>query len=521
MSLTPILQVSAGNLSTGALSRDPKAPELLVAINSCTVPPGEDVPQLDPGQASSIEAILAQIWKRLTGGLDHVWQSPDGHDPEWEPRPESAASAPGAAPAPSAQEIRAEEGWARWCSELLDLTPYGGARSYGGGIGREDPDFYSAFKSPNPVVPITMACQQLCTYAILSRGYSVLDIGWKPPPSPGQKKNDAIVGVTAGNNGHLGHLFLGGWDKDPQFADIGRALGRAAGGLTPGSIFAFLPKSEGNKQLEGAHVVFVLRIAKSVGKVQLLDTGAAQRNRSSDGGMFNYAMRKFDGGNYDNMLVEGTVQVTSKGTPVPYAGLGVLKPTGAPLMEQAVMQARRARPLGIARLAIFRRPAEKQRVADKDILYVSPRLPMHDPASEHNFYLSRYLWALRTMPGYDNLQAIWQFTLPLRELAGDMTAATRDVPLSKIWPKEAPLSQVLYMTVEKTGKASCMSRFKAKLLENRKTIAVEDPEGALRDYGAVKRKLDETPPGKAFVSGAVAGIINLPHDYFKPWSEGS
>ncbi|MCC6557527.1 MAG: hypothetical protein IT372_31635, partial [Polyangiaceae bacterium] len=85
MSLAPILQVSAGNISTGALPRDPKAPELLVAINTCPVPPGEDVPQLDPGQASSVEAILAQIWKRLTGGLDYVWQSPDGHHPEWEP----------------------------------------------------------------------------------------------------------------------------------------------------------------------------------------------------------------------------------------------------------------------------------------------------------------------------------------------------------------------------------------------------------------------------------------------------
>lgn len=511
MSLAPILQVSAGNISTGALPRDPKAPELLVAINTCPVPPGEDVPQLDPGQASSVEAILAQIWKRLTGGLDYVWQSPDGHHPEWEPRAESPAPAPGAGPAPSADEIRAEESWARCCSELLDLTPYGAARSYGGG--KEDVDFYDAFQSKNPVVPILMACQQLCTYAIMSRGYSPLEMSWKPK---GQKK--ATVGVSAGNNGHLAHLFLGGWDTRRQFADIEQALGRAAGGLTPGSIFAFLPESEDNEQRQGAHVVFVLRIARSVGKVQFLDTGAARTssdvNRSSEG-MSNHVMKTFEGGNYDNMLVKGTVQVSSN--TVPYVGLGVLKPREAALMESSVMQARKARPLGIARLAIFRRPAKKTPVAEEDILYVSPRLSMHDAASEDNFYLSRYLWSLRAMPGYQNLQAIWQFRIPQHEFVDKMMAPTRDVPLSKIWMKGAPLEQALYMTVEQSGKAVCISRYRSVLQPDRSTKIVQEPESGLTLYAAVKQRLDATPPGEAFVSGALTGALSLPHDYFKPW----
>lgn len=527
----PPLQVSPGNLSTAAPPRDPRAPELLVAINTCDVPPGEVVPQLDPNQASSIEAILTQLWKRLTGGLDHVWKSPDGHDPEWEPRPADPPPAPGAGP--TDDPVAIEEGWARWCSELMDATPYGAARSYRDKH-LEDADFFEAFMSDNPVAPILMACQQLCTFALLSRGYTLLEVSGKPPEKrrpPGGQPVKPTCGVSAGDNGYLGHLFEGGWDQSPKHASIAQALARAPGGLTPGSIFGFKPNGEGQKQ--GSHAVFVLRIARSVSKVQFLDTGAVLTsstgiNRSSQGPA-NNAMKGFGGGNYDDALFDGTLRVSTRDngveTPVPFVGLGVLKPPPASTMAAAVTRARRARPLGIARLAIFKRPPRNKAVEDRDILYVSPRLPMHDPTALHNFYISRYLWSLRAMPGYQNLQAIWEISIPRDDFIEGLLHPTRDVPLSQLWKAGSQSRAVLWMTVEDTGMARCLARYKSRLIKKMKpdgtiedvTIEDQDPQNALNPYRAVINRLQRTKPGEDFLSGALQGSLDVPHPMFERW----
>jgi len=200
------LQIAAGANNACAVTPNPVAPEFLVSLNTCT-PPDPDQPQMTEN-AKTIEAILVQIVARLGGKLDPIWNGPNGHDPYWQTR---SACTP-----EENERIQVEEEWARWCTELQAGTVYGTATGYGPTM--TDVFFYKAFHDSNPVVPVRMACQQLCTYPYYSRGLTFDKV-----------QGGGSYGVTAGPNGYLSALFKGKWDQNGKYANIPAAFGRPAG----------------------------------------------------------------------------------------------------------------------------------------------------------------------------------------------------------------------------------------------------------------------------------------------------
>jgi hypothetical protein len=521
------LQIAAGVNNACAVTPDPVAPEFLLSLNTCT-PPGKPQPSLDPTSVKTVEAILEHIVRRLNGPLDPIWDGPDGHDAYWEPRT-------GCTPEENGR-IQADEEWARWCTELMVGTGYGSTTEYGS-ASFSDRKFFAAFGTENPVVPVKLACQQLCTYAYYSRGWTFEEV-----------QGNGYCGVTAAQNTHLNHLFEGGWDANPTYREVHAGFTRANGPTSPGTILAFRPKDVDGVggQRPGSHVVFVLRVAAGVLQAQLLDTGAAlEVNQArSKARLTPPAARHFVGGNYDNRLFSGDVNV--RAIPgVMYVGIGVLKPKSPGQILAAITAARRARPLGFARLAILNRRVGGAYEKD-DILYISPRVWMHDASGSANYYISRYLWSLRQTPGYENLEVLWQIshpqdvppTLPSKDgkvkaqpgdpFATNAFTAARTVPLKDIWgPKNRTnYSTFLTMSNESSpgGPAVLLHRIKLKALEKGQ---IHVAEGDLSRYHAVVEyryhevsAKKEKPPQSISVRGLM-GQLGAGDDYLHDRLQGA
>lgn len=432
--ITPILQASANGLqNTGATVRDTIAPELLGAINTCTPEPLFPKPSAIDGPKAVLE-ILAHISRRLQAGLDEVWSSPDCHESAWTD-----------IYANDADQLDVDEKWARCCTELMAGITYGSFQNYNAII--SDSKGFEWFESEtNPVVPIAMACQQLCSYALMVRGYSKLAING---------------GVNAGINSHLNPLFMGNWSNDPSLMRVDAGFRRPAGAVTPGSLYGFSPGHP--------HVAFVLRTAPTSSKLQLFDTGGISQLPRSAHAM--HVMSRVQGkGLYENALLSGKVAMSDS----TFAGLGVLKRPEPSVIREGIAKAYLARPLGFVRFAIFRDPrgsdtADREttsKIDPKDILYVSQRLPMHDLHSDANFYVSRYLWALRDTPNHSSLRVLVEFSAPFLCWAQAMrnTARTeppKDVILRCNHPGGHPQTMpfIWYATTE-SGHVKCVGRYK-------------------------------------------------------------
>ncbi len=417
-------------------------------------------------------------------------------------------------------------------SEMMVDATYGTSSFYGSNPYWKDQDYFKFFVSDNPVVPIAMACQQLCTFALLSQGRMIVELTSK-----------GNVRISAGANAYLPWIYDGPWEKSAKYADLATAVKRKAfpeRGLTPGSLFGWSPGGEGQQQ--GSHVACVLRVAASVEKVQFLDTGAVTasaqkivggklrgysmpRSGLAEDGGSPYSMRNLGvNGNYDDGLFAGQIGVSlaKPPQPIPFVGLGVHKPLSAKVIITGVSLARRARPLGVARLGIIRRSISSGANLDPNaILYVSPTLPMHEGATD-NFYISRYLWSLRSMPGYKHLQAIWQIAAPLHAFVNALREPTRDIPLKNVFARATPdLRHWIWLTVENDGRVTYLARYKTETYKDATTggTGVRDatePDNVLGRYGALISKLKKLPHGEHYVSPALGALDSIP-SYFKPW----
>ncbi len=538
------LEIASDMNNACALTPDPVAPEFLVSLNTCT-PPEKVQPQLDPGSAKAVEAILEHIVGRLNGSLDPIWNGPDGHDPYWQPR---AGCTPG-----EVDRLLAEEEWARWCTELMAATGYGGVSEYGSGY-FDDVRFFRAFQDlpadrakqkdqplddaersrlPNPVVPVKMACQQLCTYAYYSMGLPFDKVRSQGSASAG-------YGVTASSNGHLSHLFNGGWDRSATYANLQNAHARQAGGITPGSILGFLP-SGAKTQTKGSHVAFVLRTAPSVSKAQFFDTGAVtqqgrgvQRSKASNKPT---AANAFNGGNYDDCLFQGVVGVYHSGVTVDCVGFGSLQLPSTATIRDGIAAARKARPLGMARLALL----ERSGGSNAEVLYVSPRVWLHDVASAANYYISRHLWSLRATPGYENIEALWQISHPANAdpdlFASECFKATRAMPLHAVWGSRRvrPVTGFLAMSNDDRGQAILRHRVKLnpKRTKGQKLepepgrttpydhvleydYTVTQPDDSERRY-QIRGLFAKVPPGEHWLAEKLRQQKFSPPRHFAPW----
>lgn len=547
--LPPPQPANAASGQTNTLSPPygPRAPQLAVAVNTCT-PPEKEQKSLAADAATTITEILKQICSRLKGGLDPVWKGSDGHDPEWEPQTSKTKD--------ENALIEAEEKWARLCSELLVGVTYGSINNYGaqapGVASYDDTECFRLFWTSDPVIPIYLACQQLCTYALMMRGFSTYDLSGHAKAGSGkddqkpdekkaeekpkekkkgekgaEKKAGGSIGVSAGNNGTLDHMFQGGWDPKPAFANIEEALKRKQGSLTPGSLFGFLPPGGGQPQ--GSHVVFVLRSAPSVRKVQFIDTGAVRDGSGLPGrslpGIVPASMSHLPAGygNYDDRLFGGTISVTASNVPVPFVGFGALKPANPADLERGIAQGRLVRPLGFARLALFKRSAKP---SDKDILYVSPLVTMYEPGPNANYAPSRYLWSIRQNPAYDVIQALWILRIPQNALAVEMIRGGRNKSPAELMKaaNNKALKTAIWYTDESDGCVYMYRRHKTESYidkdekDTAKKTKVRDAYEGPRQgnpLAEITKKLESLDPFVDYVSPSIQGKIDIP-DYLKP-----
>ena len=533
---------TSGPQATLSTIYDPKAPQLSVAINTSPVP--EPIQrELPVDKASTITTIVKQIYGRLTSGLGTVWEGPDGHDPEWEPNPPEGGKH---YPSGICREatMGEEEMWARACSELMVGASYGTCSMYnatkpGTKSIFTDADFYRTFWTDNPVYPIVMACQQLCTYALLLRGYTTFDLSGhtrpphgpsKVPPSADKSLPKGAIGVSAGPNSYL-TIFKGGWDTSSQYKNIANTFTRKKGGLTPGSLFGFQPDSDGKGQPQGSHVVFALRVCPSKGRVQFLDTGAVRADKQlqrAPGVTAPYSMADLGyNGNYDDQLFGGDISVNSGQKNVPYKGFGALVGADWQALVDGVSKASEARPGGFARLAIFRRGG----TSTNDVLYVSPLLQMHEADKKANYRNASFLWSLREMPCCKNLSALWILSVPQHEFGWHVLTATRDRTLPDLWKESSThtMTSSIWFTVDPEGCARVYRRHKTESYivsdetrkknrsakKNGETDNRDIWEGKGDSLKAITTMIENLEPGVAYVDPSLEEL-DLP-PYFRRW----
>jgi hypothetical protein len=368
----------------------PTPPRLAIAINA--------VEPKDAGEDKSVDAILALIAKRLEGGLDVVWKK-GGELGLWDTT--------------KWKDSDPEEKWARAITEQLFGTAYNGAgAAYGLYGAKGDTAFYSAFSDPakSPVSPLTCACQHLVSFGILGRGFSLAELA-----NQGFSCNDASS-MT---------VFSGGqWSTEKSKKVIAKAVDE---GLKPGGVYVCNPEPKSDKQRQGSHIAFVLRVDPTQKVAQFFDTGGLSMPERG-GGPIPTIMADFAGkGAYDEPFWDNV-------TTEYYIGMGV--PKAAPALDAEVARIKKTRPIGLARLALVSRGAKFADAIDaksppKELLYVSRLLRMYGDTDDKNFTIARYYWSLRDLPGKEEIQAYWLLYVP-RDVSVDAKASAEKKAQAKM-----------------------------------------------------------------------------------------
>lgn len=276
-------------------------------------------------------------------------------------------------------------------------------------------------KNLDPAYSLVTECQQLTTYIIISRGFLI-------------ERDMMSCGVTAGAASRDCQMFKstrekppgGNWiahTADPQFTSAKHAIDDLK--LTPGSIYVFDPKHMGahtNIQAPGSHIWPVLRIDAANSRFQNLEGGGPPDNLPAPPWVapetpINAYLPLKQGSSGDSRH-EGPWR-TSGASPGGACGLGIAPK--ADRLADALAHMKRARPVGLARLAIQRRtppPAETPNAPAKfDLLYLSSFVRMWGDDPEENYAPSRFLLSLRSTPYFEDLQTYWFIYAPRHYLA--------------------------------------------------------------------------------------------------------
>ncbi|WP_437798695.1 hypothetical protein [Sorangium sp. So ce693] len=444
-------------------------PRLSVALNA--VDPG------DTGTDTSIDATLALIAKRLEGGLDTVWKK---------------GAAMGLWDTTKWKETDPEEQWARAITELLLGLPYNGSAAVYGHPNK-DTIFYKPFGDPasSPIVPLAAACQHLVSLGVLSRGFTVPELG-----NAGFSCNDASSFSA----------FKGGkWFRDREKRSISKAIDA---GLEPGSLYVFNPDPTSTRQLEGSHIAFVLRVDKDQKQAQFFDTAGLNHPERRAGPVPEIMKNSAGSGSYDEPLWDFVS--TSY-----YIGMGMPRPPAA--LAAQVARLKKARPIGFARLVMTTRGAQfdgavNPKKPPPQLLFVSRLLRTYGDAEDQNFTLSRYYWSLRNLPNTRDVQSCWIFYVPLDAPVGQdtppeikaklqpattMMSASRE---TKVDDLGLPLRRMrlLILGALADGKVAQVQRVRTKAINNKPG-----------ETGQVRSINEELPPG-AFPPNLLAMIDALP-----------
>lgn len=289
--------------------------------------------------ASDVDAvidILRHVHGRMLAGLGEIWAGA-GFSAckggkalcDWDPDELDGAEL--------------QEAWAQAISEQIVGTAYNGAGNFLGawsynspGDGNHDRDagFLMSIRSRlvSPAgelcVPLVFACQQLSTWVLFTAGH--------------QKLAEDPIAATIGNKGNIDGdtVKLSG---PPKLDDLKKAKG-----LLPGTFIFRHPSPT-------PHVGIIVR-TPGLEAFQLLDTGGWNSGPAEGSG------------NHD----------TSSLTKLPNESNGFVIPKKALPndLKDVIRRLRRARPLGVAQLAIFRRGLEND--AKKGLVWTSGFVPLHE-----------------------------------------------------------------------------------------------------------------------------------------------
>ncbi len=358
-----------------------------------TLRPDDDVDgKLFDGE---LKDLLEHIEARLQGGVLPAWISIDGYcDLSQEIEEMIAVHRDESLTVPERQAKLAEitsdfqdyffspeEIWARAFAEMVSFLPYSSV-----GINYYDGDQKTMFQKFPAAHPVLVACQDLCTLGVLSRGFSYSDltmivkekVTWKDGTEHLVEREYGGISCTA--NCVTYPAFEGSVIAPPGKAGDGvhslipkllEVTDKAGSPVPPGSILVF---NDGGSDYFGqdkgmAHVISVLRV--SGGGVQFLETG----------------------------MDEGPHEFATSSVPFsPLVGVGALGPPKEDLKVLASKIAR-SRPLGYARLLILdtSTPAPTLRFATK-------LFHMRHP-------VSWYVWALRGLP-IEHLRVVVHIFVP-------------------------------------------------------------------------------------------------------------
>jgi len=346
--------------------------------------------------AKDLNALLTHVQQRIEGGLDEAWMSEAGY--AWRPPP-TAQQYPSKKDLEDAQRAQAqyqanllrlyndpEEKWARALTETFVFLMYGGpdviySIPAPNGIVLRDKDFYAGFarlgSGPGKgTYPLAAACQQLSTFAVLSRGRTVDEV---------DKNGLSCSGVSAKLPAFKKGIKL---ERKGQCGTTSCILGKV--GPSDAVFFNFrgpaetsqAPKLSAQDQAKGikapglVHVGTVLR--KWGNKLQYFDTGVLT---SSGHG-------SIEGGTTDHDWAAETMSAYTD-----LVGIGAQGDAPKNLGELADNLSS-ARPLAVARLVVF--DERNNDVRKHRVRYVSRLL--HLVHQGRGIPLSKLVWSVRNPP---------------------------------------------------------------------------------------------------------------------------
>jgi len=277
-----------------------------------------------------------------------------------------------------------DEEWAQVVTEMLLYTAYGGPG--GQYLGSADTRFFEQLVSDNPAYPIVAACQQLSTIGVLSRGFALskpLDAASAEP----------VTGV-------------GGRLETSPGQSVAKAVAK---GLTPGSVFS---------TSDFRHIAFILRINQDRRRMQFFDTWAMAPpfpEPPKPKALSSHPC--LQGGNYDYGWLDQVGKTCRH--------WGFLPPADPKQLKDSINKMLRARPLGMCRLVLRNKATQR-------LVFATPLLLMYGAAADDNFSIARHMWALRWMPGRDQLEGLFLIYIPQWALATEMLGAQRTVSLGEM-----------------------------------------------------------------------------------------
>ncbi|WP_437485752.1 hypothetical protein WME75_01740 [Sorangium sp. So ce1014] len=209
------------------------------------------------------------------------------------------------------------------------------------------------------------------------------------------------------------------------------------------------------KQLDGSHIHYILRVHKDKPLVQLMDTGNGanfwskikkeSRENPGRGALVEFMQAGIVDGNAQKQVGPGQM--------LGFCGMGVTPPPPEDLGEMAAF-IKKARPIGLFRLVLTRRPS-KGSMTDDDVLYVSRLARMYGSLPEQNYTIAQMLWGIRNTPGFTNVQPWVIFFIPRGILARSMWArGGREMTLDMFMSYVAPRFE------EEFGKATGLTLYK-------------------------------------------------------------